>query len=421
MILSLICILLSLLMSALFSGAETAFLSTNVLLFELEKKKSKLKNRIFSLYFKYPNLFVTSMQIGKIFALIVFCLQIVYLTSGWFPEQLSKPLLFLFQTLIAAVLLLLGGEFLPKMLSKISPEILLPPLAIPLFPFFVLFFPFAFILYSIAALFLKMLGLKISLKHPLKKFEKEDLNLFFQPQHTERGFYEEEVEPEAEVKYLQNALEFKNVKLRNCIVPRTEIVAFDIQTTIEELLSAFIETGLSKILIFKDDIDNIIGYIHSSEMFAKPQDWTKHINPISVVPENMAAKKLMKVMLQEKKNIAVVVDEFGGTSGVVTLEDFVEEIFGEIEDEHDTKSQVIRKISDSVYVFSGRIELDRINEEFGLEIPESEDYVTIAGYILNHIKKFPQRHESIVIGKYTFKILKVTNTKIELVRLIVAE
>ena len=278
--------------------------------------------------------------------------------------------------------------------------------------------PFAVFLLAVAGLLRRILKYKTLSGKLISSFDKDDLDRFIQKSIEESG---DDVELEPEVRYFQNALEFSNVKLRNCIVPRTEIAAFEINTPIEELLSAFIETGLSKILVYEDDIDNIVGYIHSSEMFTKPKDWTKHINAISVVPENMAANKLMKTMLHEKKNIAVVVDEFGGTTGVVTLEDLVEEIFGEFEDEHDTKSQVVKKISDNEFIFSGRAEIDRINDEFDLEIPESEEYVTIAGYILNHYRNFPKLNETIKIDRYTFKIIKVTSTKIELVRLKIEE
>ena len=210
---------------------------------------------------------------------------------------------------------------------------------------------------------------------------------------------------------------FSNVRLRDCIVPRTEIVACDTSATIEELRSKFIETGLSKILVYNENIDNIIGYIHSSELFKNPEDWTQHIRSVSIVPETMAANKLMKLLMQEKKSLAVVVDEFGGTSGIVTLEDLVEEIFGEIEDEHDMKSHVAKKVSDNEYLLSGRMEIDTLNEMFGLDLPESDDYVTIAGFILHFYQKFPKLNETVQIDKYSFKIIKVTATKIELVRM----
>jgi CBS domain protein len=222
---------------------------------------------------------------------------------------------------------------------------------------------------------------------------------------------------DTEVKIFQNALDFSNVRLRDCIVPRTEIVACDTSATIEELRSKFIETGLSKILVYNENIDDIIGYIHSSELFKNPEDWTQHIRSVSIVPETMAANKLMKLLMQEKKSLAVVVDEFGGTSGIVTLEDLVEEIFGEIEDEHDMKSHVAKKVSDNEYLLSGRMEIDTLNEVFGLDLPESDDYVTIAGFILHFYQKFPKLNETVQIDKYSFKIIKVTATKIELVRM----
>ena len=222
---------------------------------------------------------------------------------------------------------------------------------------------------------------------------------------------------DTEVKIFQNALDFSNVRLRDCIVPRTEIVACDTSATMEELRSKFIETGLSKILVYNENIDNIIGYIHSSELFKNPEDWTQHIRSVSIVPETMAANKLMKLLMQEKKSLAVVVDEFGGTSGIVTLEDLVEEIFGEIEDEHDMKSHVAKKVSDNEYLLSGRMEIDTLNEMFGLDLPESDDYVIIAGFILHFYQKFPKLNETVQIDKYSFKIIKVTATKIELVRM----
>ncbi len=200
-------------------------------------------------------------------------------------------------------------------------------------------------------------------------------------------------------------------------MPRTEIVACDTSVTIEELRSKFIETGLSKILVYNENIDDIIGYIHSSELFKNPEDWTQHIRSVSIVPETMAANKLMKLLMQEKKSLAVVVDEFGGTSGIVTLEDLVEEIFGEIEDEHDMKSHVAKKVSDNEYLLSGRMEIDTLNEMFGLDLPESDDYVTIAGFILHFYQKFPKLNETVQIDKYSFKLIKVTATKIELVRM----
>jgi len=247
-----------------------------------------------------------------------------------------------------------------------------------------------------------------------KTLGKVDLDYFIQ-QSIEEAPQNSDID--TEVKIFQNALDFSNVRLRDCIVPRTEIVACDKTVSMEELRSRFIETGISKILVYNENIDDIIGYIHSSEMFKNPEDWTQSIRDISIVPETMAANKLMKQLLQEKKSLAVVVDEFGGTSGIVALEDLVEEIFGEIEDEHDTKSYVARQVNEEEYIISGRMEIDSLNEKFGLELPESDDYVTIAGYILHVYQNFPKLNETVVVDKYAFKIMRMTSTKIELVRM----
>ena len=224
-------------------------------------------------------------------------------------------------------------------------------------------------------------------------------------------------EVETEVKIFQNALDFSNIKVRDCMVPRTEIVAVEQETNIDELKSRFIESGISKIIVYKDNIDDIVGYIHSSEMFRNKKDWIKSIQQVPIVPETMSAHKLMQLFMQKKKSLAVVVDEFGGTSGIVSLEDLVEEIFGDIEDEHDTTSYIAKQIDEDEYILSARLEIEKVNEMFNLDLPESDDYQTIGGLILNQYQSFPKLHEIIKIKQYQFKIIKVTATKIELVRL----
>lgn len=220
-----------------------------------------------------------------------------------------------------------------------------------------------------------------------------------------------------EVKIFQNALDFSSIKLRDCIVPRTEIIALNSDTTIEEITNTFVETGLSKILIYKDSIDNIIGYFHSSDLFRNPTSWQEYLRTMPIVPETMAANKLMDIFMRDKKSIAVVVDEFGGTAGIVTLEDIMEEIFGEIEDEHDTKEYVAKKLNDKEYLLSGRLEIDFINEQFDLRLPETDDYLTIAGFIMYHYQKIPQQNDVIRIENYTFRIIKARNSRIDLVKL----
>lgn len=260
--------------------------------------------------------------------------------------------------------------------------------------------------------------MKINKEASDKAFGKVDLDYFVQSSIDNA---EDEEELDTEVKIFQNALDFSSIKIRDCIVPRTEVVAVDLTTSLEELKSLFVESGISKIIVYDGNIDNVVGYIHSSEMFRNPADWRNNVKEVPIVPETMAAHKLMKLFMQQKKTIAVVVDEFGGTSGIVSLEDLVEEIFGDIEDEHDNTSYVCKQIGESEYVLSGRLEIEKVNETFNLDLPEEDDYMTVGGLILNRYQSFPKLHEVVTIEKFQFKIIKVTATKIELVRLKVVE
>lgn len=261
---------------------------------------------------------------------------------------------------------------------------------------------------------LRIAGIKIESGQQDDVFTRVDLDYLVQSSidHTETP---EQLETEVEL--FQNVLDFSDTKVRDCMVPRTEITAVDVDCTQEELMQKFIESGKSKIIVYHEDIDHIIGYIHSSEMFRAPSEWRKHLREMSFVPETMAAKKMMQMFLQEKKSIGIVVDEFGGTSGIVCLEDIVEEIFGEIEDEHDNSKYIAKKISDNEYVLSARLEIDKVNEMFQLELPKSDEYMTIGGLILHEYQNFPKLNEIVKIDSYSFKIVKNTMTKIELVRL----
>lgn len=407
-------ILISLAFSAFFSGMEIAFISSNKLRFELDKKERSLSSRILGVFYRNPNLFISTMLVGNNIALVVYGLQMAIVLEPFIAKVVANEALIVFiQSVISTILILFAGEFIPKTIFKLNPNLSLNIFAIPLFIIYIILYPVSKFSSLLSFLILKLGGVK-NLKSSPQALGKVDLDYFIQqsledaPQNSDM---------DTEVKIFQNALDFSNVRLRDCIVPRTEIVACDTSATIEELRSKFIETGLSKILVYNENIDDIIGYIHSSELFKNPEDWTQHIRSVSIVPETMAANKLMKLLMQEKKSLAVVVDEFGGTSGIVTLEDLVEEIFGEIEDEHDMKSHVAKKVSDNEYLLSGRMEIDTLNEMFGLDLPESDDYVTIAGFILHFYQKFPKLNETVQIDKYSFKIIKVTATKIELVRM----
>lgn len=408
-------ILISLAFSAFFSGMEISYVSANKLRLELDKKDKSLTSKILDVFFHNPNQFISTMLVGNNIALVVYGLQMAILLEPWIAHFVDQEaLIVLIQSIISTILILFTGEFIPKTIFKIDPNFFLRLFAVPLYIIYIVLYPVSKFSSLLSFLILKLAGVKNLKDSGVYTLGKVDLDYFIQQSIEDAP---QDSDMDTEVKIFQNALEFSNVKVRDCIVPRTEIVACDKHVTTDELRSRFIETGLSKILIYDDNIDNIIGYIHSSELFKHPDHWLEQLCKVSIVPETMAANKLMRVLMQEKKSLAVVVDEFGGTSGIVTLEDLVEEIFGEIEDEHDMKREVARKISENEYLLSGRMEIDAINEMFGLDLPESDDYVTIAGLILHYYQKFPKLNESIEYGKYTFKIVKATAIKIELVRM----
>lgn len=394
---------------------EISYVSANKLRFELDKKDKSLTSKILDVFSHNPNQFISTMLVGNNIALVVYGLQMAILLEPWIAQFVDQEaLIVLIQSIISTILILFTGEFIPKTIFKIDPNFFLRLFALPLYLIYILLYPISKFSSLLSFLILRIAGVKNLKDSGVYTLGKVDLDYFIQQSIEDAP---QDSEMDTEVKIFQNALEFSNVKVRDCIVPRTEIVACDKEVSTDELRSRFIETGLSKILIYDENIDNIIGYIHSSELFKHPNNWLEQLCKVSIVPETMAANKLMRVLMQEKKSLAVVVDEFGGTSGIVTLEDLVEEIFGEIEDEHDMKREVARKVSENEYLLSGRMEIDTLNEMFGLDLPESDDYVTIAGLILHYYQKFPKLNESIEYGKYTFKIVKATATKIELVRM----
>lgn len=412
-------ILIPLIFSAFFSGMEMAYLSSNKLRYELDKKNANLTNRILDFFFQNPNQFISTLLVGNCIALVVYGVQIVPLIAPLFQPFFEYPVIaFLAQSIFATFIVLFAGEFIPRLVVKINPNFSLRLFAVPLYLIYIILYPASKLLSLLSVFILWLMGVRNLNVSNVYTLGKVDLDNFIQ-QSIEDAPAKSEMD--TEVKMFQNALDFSKVRLRDCMVPRTEIVACDKSTAMDELRARFIETGLSKILIYDESIDNIIGYIHSSELFKQPEDWTTKIRKVSIVPETMAANKLMRDLMQEKKSMAVVVDEFGGISGIVTLEDLVEEIFGEIEDEHDVKTRIAKRIANNEYLVSGRTEIDSLNEMFGLDLPESDDYVTVAGLILHIYQKFPKLNESVTYGRYTFKIIKITATKIELVRMKVGE
>ncbi|MCS2323148.1 hemolysin family protein [Bacteroides fragilis] len=412
-------LLITMAFSAFFSGMEIAFVSVDKLRFEMDRKGGG-SSRILSLFFRNPNDFISTMLVGNNIALVIYGIlmaQIIgdNLLAGWITNHFVMVLV---QTVISTLIILVTGEFLPKTLFKINPNLALNVCAVPLFICYVVLYPISKFSSGVSYLFLRLFGMKVNKEASAKAFGKVDLDYFVQSSIDNA---ESEETLDTEVKIFQNALDFSAVKIRDCIVPRTEVVAVALDTSLEELKGRFVESGISKIIVYDGNIDNVVGYIHSSEMFRSPKDWRDHVKEVPIVPETMAAHKLMKLFMQQKKTIAVVVDEFGGTSGIVSLEDLVEEIFGDIEDEHDNTSYICKQIGEHEYVLSARLEIEKVNETFNLELPESDDYLTVGGLILNQYQSFPKLHELVSVGKYQFKIIKVTATKIELVRLKVME
>jgi CBS domain containing-hemolysin-like protein len=406
-------ILLTLLLSAFFSGLEIAFITSNKLRFELDKKQRNLTSSILSIFYRNSQQFISTMLVGNNICLVIYGLLMAEVMTPWLSPIGNQFLITFLQTILATALVLITGEFLPKTIFRINPNLWLRMFAWLLLVFYVVLYPVSRFSTWVSIGILRLFRVQISQTTQENVFSRIDLNFLIQESFDN---IESEKELENEVKMFQNALDFSKVKLRDCSVPRTDIIALDYDTNVEVLKETFIETGLSKIPIYKGDIDNIIGYIHSSEMFEHQNDWKKQINQIPIVPENMAAQKLMKIFMLQKKSIAVVVDEFGGTAGIVTLEDIMEEIFGEIEDEHDNRGYVAEQTSENEYIFSGRLEIETINARFNLNIPESDAYETIAGFILQNHQHFPKLNEIIRIEGFTIKCVKVTNNRIELVK-----
>ena len=401
--------------SAFFSGMEIAFVSSNKLRFEMGKKND-LTTRVLSLFYRRPNNFISTMLVGNNIALVVYGILTAQIIEGFIPDslQLNEALIVFIETVISTLIILVTGEFLPKTLFKINPNSSLRVFAIPAFCCYVILYPVSIFASFISNCLLRISGVKINKEAQETAFSKVDLDYFIQSS-IENTQNQNEVE--TEIKIFQNALDFSNCKIRDCMVPRTEIIAVAVDESLEELKNTFIENGISKVIVYNENIDNIVGYIHSSEMFKEQADWRKGIRSLPIVPETLAAHKLMKLFMQQKRSLAVVVDEFGGTSGIVALEDLVEEILGDIEDEHDIDSTVAKDLGGGEYVLSGRLEIEKANEEFSLELPESDEYQTVGGLILHEYQSIPKAQEIIEIDHFQFKIIKVTASKIELVKL----
>ena len=424
---SILIICICLVLSAFFSGMEIAFISANKIHIEIEKKQEGLLAQILTRLTNKPSKFIATMLIGNNIALVVYGLYMGDLLMNWFQTKLPADNNFvqlmltdfslLTQTLISTIIILLTAEFLPKVLFQIYANKLLKILAAPAYFFYLLFSFVSDFVIKVSDVLLKTF-FKTDGDEVQLAFSKLELGDYITEQ-METVMEEDDID--SEIQIFQNALEFSAVKAREVMVPRTEIIAVELHETPKNLAKLFTETGLSKILVFKDTIDNIIGYIHSYELFKKPKTIKSILLPVEFVPETMLIQDILNVLTKKRKSIAVVLDEYGGTSGIMTVEDIVEELFGEIEDEHDSTDLMEEELNSTTYKFSARLEVDYLNEQYKLELPESEEYETLGGLIVNVTGEIPEKNSEILIEHYLFTILEVSSTKIDLVTLEVKE
>ena len=391
--------LITILLSAFFSGIEIAFVSSNKLQLELDKGNENISSKIISLFSRNESNFITTMLIGNNISLVVYGIAMTKLLTPIFQDYFFDTyVLLLIQTIVSTLIILVTAEFLPKSIFKIYPNTTLRLFSFPICCFYILFYPFALLfLYGSKIIMKIFFGQNLSeSKH---FFNKTDLDEYL----THINSNNEQAPNSVEVEMLQNTLQLSSKKIRECMIPRTEIIALNVNSTVKELKEKFIETKLSKILIYKNNIDNIIGYVHSSDLFRNPRNIRSLLLPIPFVPETMFAMQLLSDFIDGDKGVAIVVDEFGGTSGMITIEDVTEEIVGEIEDEYDVDQQLIEKISDNEYLILARIDVLLLNKNLNLDIPESEEYETLAGYVLNYFENIPKIDE--IIDQDEFKII----------------
>ncbi|WP_025742432.1 hemolysin family protein [Aquimarina pacifica] len=413
-----IVIVFCLILSAFFSGMEIAYVSSNKIHIEIEKKQGGFISNVLTRLTKKPSKFIATMLVGNNIALVIYGFYMGALLTasieGYFPEMVASFNLLL-QTLISTFFILITAEFLPKVFFQIYSNTLLKAFSFPAYFFYVLFSPISSFVIWVSDLVLKKFF----------KTEGDEVQLAFSK--TELGDYiseqmqtvEEHDDIDSEIQIFQNALDFSDVKSREVMVPRTEIVAVEKSQSIEVISKLFIDTGLSKIIVYNGSVDDIIGYVHSFELFKKPKSIRAILLPVVFVPETMFVKDVLNLLIKKHKSIAVVIDEYGGTSGIITVEDIVEELFGEIEDEHDSVELTEEQISEHTYRFSARIEVDHINESYKLDLPEDENYETLGGMIVNHTEEIPEEGDEVVINAFKIKIIETSNTKIELVELYV--
>ena len=414
-----IIVLVSLILSALFSGMEIAFVSADKVRAELDTHKSGLSARIIDRYFSRPDFFITTMLVGNNIVLVIYGMAAAKLIEPSLQEWLghNELLVLLVQTIITTLVIILTGEFIPKTLFRINPNASLRVAGTPMYLFYLILWPISWFTTALSRGLMRLAGIRQTTDDdaPLSVVE---LNEYIErtleaPDAPARSLLENEV------KIFHNAIDVSTFHLRDCMIPRNEIVAVNIDTTSRaELSQLFTSSGRSKILVYRHDIDTVLGYIHVSELLNPETDWKENLKEVIFAPESLLANKMMKRLLTEKRSLAIVVDEFGGTAGMVTLEDLMEEILGDIQDEHDRTNEIARRLPDGSFEFSGRVEVDRLREQFGLDIPESDDYQTLAGYILHSTGTIPTQGDEIELAPYVYTISRSTANKLELIRVV---
>ena len=406
--------LVSLLFSGLFSGAEMAFVTSDRVRVEIDVKQGGIIGRVLRRFYANPQFFISSILVGNNIVLVIYGMGAAkLLDSLQEPLGIDDGTLLLMQTIASTIVIIITGEFLPKTIFRINPNASMRFIAIPIFLFYIILYPIALLATAISRGLMRLFGLK-SDQVEIKMISVSDLNDYLED--TIDSLHDQKETVGTEVKMFQNALDFSNTHLRDCMIPRNEIVAAKSDITYDELSKLFTSSGRSKILIYREDIDDIIGYIHVSELFDPTSDWRKHIKPVLYAPEALLANKMMRRLLNEKRSMAIVVDEFGGTAGLVTLEDLVEEIFGDIQDEHDKAAPTARDLGGGIYEFSGRCEIADLNDTYHLDIPEEDDYQTLAGYILHNTGAIPEKGETITLGNLSIEVLRKSAARLELLR-----
>lgn len=405
----------SILLSAYFSGTEIAYVTANRFQIELERKKGRYAYQILAYLVKYPGRFIAAMLVGNNLALVIYGLFMPVVLTPYLAIE-NEYLLLLVQTILSTLLILLTAEFLPKAVFSANANNLLRYFALPNALFYFLFYPIVSLMMGVSSFVMKyILGADSSMEQRI--FTKVDLDNYLR----ERSEAEEDDDAENEVAFMRRALDFSERKAREFMVPRPEMVAVEVQQSVAELRAEFIESNLSKILVYKDSIDNIIGYVHSFELFKKPRILRDVLRPVRFIPESMAANEVLGLFIREKRSIVVVLDEFGGTSGLITLEDVVEEIFGEIDDEHDVDEYLEQTLSEREWIFAGRLEVGYLNDKYRLELPEGEQYSTLGGLLIHHLESIPRKGEKLSLGNFHFSVEAVSRAKIEAVRLRISE